>query len=152
MSFYIKEKTMDKYLPIKELSQSGYDLTIKALKGELEDGRYELDNGAYAFLTSYVTKPLKEGVYEAHKAYTDVQIIISGREIIGVTTLEEMKKGECVKPYEYDIELYKVEGGILNVLEAGDYLILTPNDAHMPGVSATPTQMKKLVIKIPHKA
>ena len=65
-------------------------------------------------------------------------------------SLETMKKGECVKPYEYDIELYKVEGGKLNVLESGDYLILTPNDAHMPGVSEQPTAMRKLVLKIPY--
>ena len=141
---------MDKYLPIKELSATGYELTLKALSGAMEDGRYELDNGAYAFISSYVTKDIKEGLYEAHKAFTDVQIILSGKETIGVCSLETMKKGECVKPYEYDIELYKVEGGKLNVLESGDYLILTPNDAHMPGVSEQPTAMRKLVLKIPY--
>lgn len=141
---------MDKYLPIKELSATGYELTLKALSGVMEDGRYELDNGAYAFISSYVTKGIKEGLYEAHKAFTDVQIILSGKETIGVCSLETMKKGECVKPYEYDIELYKVEGGKLNVLESGDYLILTPNDAHMPGVSEQPTAIRKLVLKIPY--
>ena len=141
---------MDKYLPIKELSPSGYALTVKALTEELLDGSYELDNGAYAFISSYVTKDIKEGLYEAHKAYTDVQIILHGQEIIGVMTLEEMLKGECVKPYEYDIELYKSEGGELHLLEVGDYLILTPNDAHMPGVNRKATQMRKLVLKIPY--
>lgn len=143
---------MDKYLPIKNLSKSGYSLTLEALAGRREDGRYELDDGAYAFISSYVTKDIKEGLYEAHKEYTDVQIILSGREIIGVVPLDEMRKGECVKPYEYDIELYKVEGGTLNELGVGDYLILTPNDAHMPGVSETPTETRKLVLKIPFNA
>ena len=142
---------MEKYLAIKEISQSGYELALKALSEKLSDGRYELEEGAYAFISSYVTKPIQEGLYEAHKEYTDVQLILEGKEIIGVTSLDEMHRGECVKPYEYDIELYKLEGGKLCNLEVGDYLILTPNDGHMPGVSETPAPARKLVLKIPYR-
>lgn len=150
MGFFIQgEITVDKYQSILEVCPSGYALAKKALLGELADGRYELDGGAYAFITSYKTKPVAEGLYEAHKDYTDVQLILSGSEIIGVMPLDEMYKGECVKPYEYDIELYRVSGGNLIELGVGDYLILTPNDAHMPGMSETPRAMRKLVIKIP---
>ncbi|MBQ8177985.1 MAG: YhcH/YjgK/YiaL family protein [Clostridia bacterium] len=76
-----------------------------------------------SFITSYETKPVAEGLYEAHKDYTDVQLILSGSEIIGVMPIDEMYKGECVKPYEYDIELYRVSGGNLIELGVGDYLI-----------------------------
>ena len=138
-----------KYLKIKELTQDGYELTLKALAGELTDGRYELSNGAYAFITSYQTKLIEDGLYEAHKDYTDIQLILSGKEIIGVMPLEEMYKGECVKPYEYDIELYRVSGGKFYELGVGDYLVLTPLDAHMPGVSNEVVPMRKLVIKVP---
>lgn len=142
---------MEKYLAIKEISQSGYELALKALSEKLSDGRYELEEGAYAFISSYVTKPIQEGLYEAHNEYTDVQLILEGREIIGVMPTEDMRKGECVKPYEYDIELYRVSGGKLCNLEVGDYLILTPNDGHMPGVSETPAPARKLVLKIPYR-
>ncbi len=142
---------MDKFLPIKNLSPSGYELALKALKGELTDGRYDLENGAYAFLSTYVTKPISEGLYEAHKEYTDVQLIVDGVELIGVTGLEKMHSGVCVKEYEYDIELYKVEGGELHELKRGEFLILTSSDAHMPGISHTPAETRKLVIKIPEK-
>ena len=142
---------MDKYLPIKELSPSGYALALKALQNALADGRYDLEDGAYAFISTYKTKSIEEGLYEAHKEYTDVQLILEGKEIIGVTSLDEMHRGECVKPYEYDIELYRVSGGKLYNLEVGDYLILTPNDGHMPGVSETPATTKKLVLKIPYR-
>ncbi len=142
---------MDKYLPIKNLSKSGYELALKALDGTLTDGRYELTDGAYAFLSTYDTKPISEGLYEAHKAYTDVQLIVEGEEIIGVTTIAKMHEGVCVKAYEYDIELYKVEGGDLHRLKCGDFLILTSLDAHMPGVSEAPAKTRKLVIKIPEK-
>lgn len=143
---------MDAYLPIKELTESGYALTLRALSEGLTDGMYGLDGGAYAFVSSYETKALEDGLYEAHKEYTDVQVILEGQEIIGVMTLDEMRKGECVKPYEYDIELYKTQGGMLKTLGRGEYLILTPNDAHMPGVNGEPSRNRKLVIKVPYKA
>lgn len=142
---------MEKYLPIKELSLKGYELTLNALEGNVEDGRYELENGAYAFITSYLTKELEEGLYEAHKAFTDVQVVLMGEEIMGVMSLEQMHQGECVKPYEFDIELYKADGGTLKRVGEGEYMIFTPNDAHMPGVSEAPTEMRKLVLKIPYR-
>ena len=141
-----------KYLPIKELTESGYELTLRALSESLSDGRYELTDGAYAFISGYETKPLEEGLYEAHKEYTDVQVILEGKEIIGVMSLDEMRAGECVKEYVYDIELYKASGGKLVDLARGDYLILTPMEAHMPGVSREPSKNRKLVIKVPYKA
>ncbi len=138
-----------KYLPIKALNESAYDLVLRALEEDLADGKYDLENGAYAFVSTYVTKPIKDGLYEAHRAFTDVQLILQGQEIIGITSISKMHEGECVKEYEYDIELYRVSGGNLNVLSSGDYLILTSQNAHMPGVSHNPSTTKKLVIKIP---
>lgn len=145
-----KTNSMDKYLPIKELSESGYNFALKALKGELNDGTYDLEEGAFAFITSYETKPFSEGLFEAHKKYIDVQLILSGEEVIATMPLKEMYKGECVKKYVHDIELYRIEdSGKRHYLKPADYLILYPEDAHMPGVSESPTKMRKAVIKIP---
>ena len=143
---------MEIYESIRELTESGYALTIKALNEKMADGRYELDGGAYAFISSYETKPLEEGLYEAHKEYTDVQVILEGKEIIGVMSLDEMRAGECKKEYEYDVELYKTKGGKLLEIVKGGYVILTPSEAHMPGVSREPSRNRKLVIKVPYKA
>ncbi|MBO5775953.1 MAG: YhcH/YjgK/YiaL family protein [Clostridia bacterium] len=141
---------MDKYQPIRELNESGYHFALKALQGEFEDGTYELQEGSFAFITSYETKPFSEGLFEAHKKFIDVQLILSGEEVIATMPTSEMHKGECVKPYVHDIELYRTEWeGTRHYLKPTDYLILYPEDAHMPGVSESPTKMRKAVIKIP---
>ena len=69
---------MDKYLSIKELTPSGYDFVIKALESGVENGKYPLENGAYAAVSEYETKPMATAKFEAHKNFIDVQLILSG--------------------------------------------------------------------------
>ena len=137
---------------LQALSPSGYEFFLKTEKEDVALGRHELEGGAYANVMAYESKV--SGTYEAHKAYIDVQIILSGREVIGVETLEVMHAHECVRPYDEaaDIEVYAGnDDGTSVLLEKGDFLILMPTDAHMPGIAAEgkPTPVKKAVIKIP---
>ena len=137
---------------LKSLSQSGYEFALRILEEGVFDGRHELEGGAYANVMTYETKTV--GTYEAHREYIDVQIILSGREVIAVETVDAMRKHRCLSPYgeKGDIEIYEAnEGGKDFLLERGDFLILMPSDAHMPGVAAdgTPETVHKAVIKIP---
>ena len=145
--------TMDKYASIKAICESGYDFVNNALQNGVENGKYPLENGAYAVVSEYVTKAIEDAKFEAHKKFIDVQLILSGREIIGVMPTERMRLGKCIGEYnpEKDVELYRECGEYeANLLESGDFLILYPEDAHMPGVHADgPCEMKKLLLKIP---
>jgi YhcH/YjgK/YiaL family protein len=139
------------YEPIRALSQSAYDFVSDALQNEKEVGRYDLENGAYALVQAYVTKQRAEGKYEAHREYIDVQLILSGREIIAIEPLAVMHQHPCLSPYVPDIELFIAnDDGEDCLLEAGDFVILRPEDAHMPGLAADePSPVRKIVIKIP---
>ena len=145
--------TMDKYASIKAICESGYDFVNNALQNGVENGKYPLENGAYAVVSEYVTKAIEDAKFEAHKKFIDVQLILSGREIIGVMPTERMRLGKCIGEYnpEKDVENYRECGEYeAHVLEAGDFLILYPEDGHMPGVQADgPCAMKKIVLKIP---
>lgn len=46
------------------------------------DGRYALSEQSYVILQSYETKPISQVKYEAHHMYADIQIILSGKELI----------------------------------------------------------------------
>ena len=148
-----KEYTMDKYASIKELTLGGYDFVNKALQNGVENGKYPLEDGAYAVVSEYETKSVEDAKFEAHKKFIDVQLILSGREVIGVMPTERMRLGNCIGEYnpEKDVELYRECGDYdAKLLEAGDFLILYPEDGHMPGVHADgPCDMKKIVLKIP---
>ena len=144
---------MKSYESIRALSESAYQFTLKALESAPENGKYELEDGAFANVFSYTTNLRSDSKYEAHKKYIDVQLILSGTEIIAVESLDTMYTHACIKPYEFDAELYAGnDDGVDYVMNAGDFLILLPEDAHMPGVAVDePTEVKKVVLKIPVK-
>ena len=144
---------MEKYESIKKLSPSGYEFVIKALASGVENGKYPLESGAYAVVSEYETKSLADAKFEAHRKYIDVQLILAGEEIIGVMPTERMREGVCIGEYnpDKDIELYRECGEYeANPLSAGDFIILYPEDGHMPAVHKdAPSHIKKIVFKIP---
>jgi len=141
------------YEKIRALSEQAYDFTCRALRENLEVGRYELGDGVYAMVQSYETKKREDAKYEAHRRYIDVQLILDGEEIIAVEPLSVMHQQTCLMAYdaEKDAELYaeNMEGTDYQ-LGKGDFLIFMPEDGHMPGLCVQePITIKKVVIKIP---
>jgi len=107
----------------------------------------------FANIQTYTPKLKSEGTFEAHRKYIDIQYIISGHEIISVESLETIRAGPCIRRYgkSSDIELYEGNyNGKEYLLEPGDFLILSPKDAHMPGIcEGTPEKVQKVVEKVP---
>lgn len=83
---------------------------------------------------------------EAHRKYIDIQVPISGDEVMGYIPFEELPDGEYNA--EKDVTLYPL--GIL----ARDYVnvkrsmftMFFPQDGHAPAV--TPVALKKVIVKI----
>ncbi|MHC4552665.1 MAG: NanQ anomerase/TabA/YiaL family protein [Planctomycetota bacterium] len=113
-------------------------------------GRYEVDGeNLFYVVDEYETAPIEDGRLEVHRTYMDIQYIVSGTECIGVSSLEGL---EVIEPYDgaKDFALYKA-GALMSrcVLQAGDFAILWPNEAHMPGrVAGERQQVKKIVVKV----
>ena len=134
---------------IKELCPSAYDFIVNKAK-DAAVGKYELENGAYVSVQEYTTKARAEAKYEAHKKFIDIQMILSGKELIAVSPIEKMTIS-----YEYDEEkdfmLFHHNDECTDyVLEAGDFLILYPQDVHMPGVCVNEkSPVRKIVVKVP---
>ena len=117
---------------------------------KIQDGRYELADGIYVNVESYVPQYRSQKKYESHKKYVDVQYIISGAEIITVASINE-----CVICERYDVvhdvvfysnNLF----GLDHILFENQYLVLKPIDAHMPCIQIAGYEyVKKAVVKIP---
>jgi YhcH/YjgK/YiaL family protein len=113
----------------------------------LAQGRHELDGARlYALVSEYAPKPPAEGRWEAHRRYLDLQYVVSGVERMGVAPYSRMKETE----YQIDRDLAWLEGaGDYFTLGAGQFMILWPGDAHMPGIDAgVPGTVRKVVVKI----
>ncbi len=146
---------MNQLEKIKVLSASAYEFALKALKEIPEEaGRYDLSDDAFAVVNVYRTKSQSEGLFEAHKKYIDIQLMLKGCENIITEPVEIMHKYECIKPFEDgDTELYAMNNeGKDNLLMTGDFIILYPEDAHAPSICINePEDIVKIVFKVPVK-
>jgi YhcH/YjgK/YiaL family protein len=118
---------------------------------ELEDDRYDLHGtDVFAIVQTYMTKPVDQRMWEAHKKYLDIQYIISGNEHIGYTQLSTLKP---LTAYDPNKEIYFLKGqpghGSFIPMSAGMFMVLGPQDAHMPSVTLTvPEEVRKIVVKV----
>ncbi len=134
---------------IKELCPSAYDFIVSKAEGAAV-GKYELENGAYVSVQEYTTKARAEAKYEAHKKFIDIQLILSGKELIAVTPIEKMEIKDEYNETK-DVMFFQHNDECTDyVLEAGDFLILYPQDVHMPGVCVNEkSPVRKIVVKVP---
>ena len=113
----------------------------------LDVGKYHIDSDDLFYIVDeYKTKPSDEGKLEAHKKYIDIHIVISGSELIGHVLLSNQK---ISRGYDVDNDYALYEGHCSFVkLVPGSFVIIYPNDLHMPGVDENMVDVKKLVIKV----
>jgi YhcH/YjgK/YiaL family protein len=114
-------------------------------------GRQDIrGDDCYALIQEYETKPCEDGVWEAHRKYTDVQFIVSGEELMGYANLDTMSGMKITAEYEEPKDVLKFEGeGDFLRCGAGTFVIFTPHDAHMPTIAvADPLRVRKVVVKV----
>lgn len=110
-------------------------------------GRYEIDGGnMYALVQQYNTKLKEQGFWEAHRRYIDLQYVVQGSEGMGYANIHHLRQGEYDKSMDF-LPLYG-EGDLVT-LHSGSFVLLLPEDAHMPGMAiGSPALVKKIVVKI----
>ena len=114
---------------------------------ELDAGTYEIDQKRlFVNITQYTTTAPKNRVWEAHRQYLDLHLMLRGTEMINVNFIENMKQ----LAYQQDKDFLPLEG-ICNssvVLQEGDFLICYPNDCHQTALQVSePETIKKAIFK-----
>ncbi len=138
---------------IKTVDKKAFQFFIQNDFNKLAEGHYELDDGAYVNISSYLTKSRDNCKFEAHRKYIDIQYIIDGSEIMELTSSEKLKVSE---PYsaDKDIEIYEDVGNMVTVekhtLNKGDVIIVKTGTAHMGCIEVVQSvKVRKAVFKIP---
>ena len=118
--------------------------------GSLPLGRYDLTPaGTYANIQEYDTRSV--GKYEAHRAYADVQVVLSGEEYIFFAPLDALQDRLTDFDEEKDIEFFASASSERAVLaDRTHWVILFPSDAHNPCMSRgeSPVHVRKVVVKV----
>jgi len=118
---------------------------------EIQCGKYFLNDEKMHYIVSeYETKPIEESIFEAHIKNIDIQYLANGAEAVGYNNIDNLNETESYDD-EKDVIFYRGEGDMLT-LTKDNFMILFPEDGHMPGVRIKkPGRVKKIVIKVPVK-
>ena len=125
---------------------------LKTLTPETETGKQLIQGDRlYAGIDSYSTKSRNEAKLETHRKYVDIQVLLSGTEVIELFPKKGLTVSEPYNP-EKDAEFYQhpAEPQMRVTLKPGQFLVFFPEDAHMPCLTAgsTPQPVKKVVVKM----
>ncbi len=118
---------------------------------ELPEGRFDLDESGDTFvnIVSFTTKKRTDAQFETHRVYADIHVPLRGEEVIEVIDAASVRD---TTPYSEadDIAFQGNEAqGASQRLKPGTFLLVMPEDAHMPGVAAEePAMLKKAIFKI----
>ena len=115
----------------------------------LPNGRYELDgDDAYAMVQEATLKPWGDGRPEVHREYFDIQLPLSGEEMIGVGRFDPKTPGDF--DAEKDIGFYDDVPVEPLTLSPGQFAILHPETcAHAPCCTEDGGGMiRKIVVKV----
>ena len=141
-------KNAEQYFSYGERFQKALEYLQVTDFGLIENGTHELDGkNIFAIVSEYDTKPVEEGKWESHLKYYDVQFVARGKEKIGYVFKDKVKLLQEYNP-DNDFMLWEGEGDFLTA-KAGDFLILGPDDVHMPSIQVSgPSKVKKVVVKV----
>jgi len=122
---------------------------LRPQTAQLALGRHELDDGLYAIVQQYNTKPPQQCFWEAHRQHIDVQFVQSGVELIGWSP---MQQASITQPYDpqKDYAVFEAAGQLVE-LPAGSFAIFMPHDVYMPCVARNDqlSLVRKIVVKVP---
>lgn len=121
----------------------------------LADGKYPVpfldETKAWFMILSYHTEPLEQQKPEVHRHYSDLQIVLSGREKMAWAMDDQQFTVDGDYLPARDIQYYRMEPEKLNLLSAGpgDFYLFTPSVVHAANITdGQISAVKKCVVKI----
>lgn len=116
----------------------------------LAPGNYQISGkDLYAIVSEYMSKSIENARFEAHKNYVDLQYVISGSELMGITPLA--MQNEIKQPYDpvKDVVFVSVHEHRDIRATPSVFFLFFPNDIHRPGLmDGVSSPVRKIVVKI----
>ncbi|MBI5854334.1 MAG: YhcH/YjgK/YiaL family protein [Nitrospirae bacterium] len=125
---------------------------LRSASVQLSDGEHPLaSHGIVARVFSTQTRPQSSAQLESHRASVDVQVVLSGEELIAVWPSPTLGIRTDYDPTR-DVMFYDppTAAPVSFPLQPGRFAVFFPQDAHMTLIApSAPAPMKKLVAKVP---
>lgn len=114
----------------------------------MEAGHYEID-GEKLFI-NVIERELSSmpNVWEAHRRYADIQLLLEGSEAIGTCPLSRLAEKSVIDEKK-DCVFFEDLSGSLTELEPGEFIIALPQDIHKPNCPGSKgSHSKKMIFKV----
>lgn len=137
----------DRYRAFGPRFVRAFDAALSTNFSEMPDGTYPIGgDDVRALVQRYTTKPAHEGRWEAHRTHIDLQMVLTGEESVGVAPIGRL----VAEPYDAERDLLWLTGeGDRVTLRPGEFVLLWPEDGHMPSMAIdAPMPVLKVVFKI----
>ena len=137
----------DRYRSLGPRFARAFDYARATDFSSMPEGTYPIGgDDVRALVQRYTTKRAGEGRWEAHRAHIDLQFVLSGEELVGIAPIARL----VAEPYDEPKDIMWLTGeGDYVTLRPGEFVLLWPEDAHMPSMAiAEPMPVLKVVIKI----
>ncbi|MBS4462738.1 YhcH/YjgK/YiaL family protein [Aerococcaceae bacterium zg-B36] len=110
-------------------------------------GRTDLTDVDFINVMEGETLPMEEGMFEYHQNYLDIQIVLSGQEVMQWQNVHQLKEKI---PYDASKDIGFLEGdGECVTIKEGMFYLVFPEDAHLPSSHIGQSNAyKKAVVKI----
>ena len=101
------------------------------------------------YVQEYTTSPASELLFETHEKFIDMQVMVSGQEIIAYAPKRGLKPKGTYDNAK-DIAFFEEPEEFAAIaMHPGDYVVMKPQDGHKPRcVLSQPCKVKKIVVKM----
>lgn len=135
------------YTNLHKFFKPAFEFLTKENLKEYSEGRHDIvRNDVYALISKAKGRAMKGASLEAHIKYIDIQVALSGEDLIGYKPLDECR----IKKAEYDAKgdcvFFKDKSNFWFKLKGNSFAIFFPHDAHAP--LAGNSDVLKVVIKV----
>ena len=107
-------------------------------------GKKPIDDVVYYNRQEYVGKEEKDDIYESHRKYADVQIVLSNEEAINYSP----SVAEKSEPNEKDCYFSQGKDKSRLILKTDCFAIFFPDELHKPGLKTNDEKIQKIVFKV----
>lgn len=136
---------MRDYASLHPLFGKAFDFISQTDLMALEPGKIVLvENELIVNVNHIPPKTVEEAKLETHEEYIDIQVPISGVEVMGYTQRADLPESA----YDASIDMTLYEGAATDYItvKPGMFTLFFPGDGHAPGI--TPVWLKKIIIKV----
>lgn len=143
-----KLENIEKYTCIPRVSEIAAFLKNEKLS-ELTPGDRSISGDAlFVKILRYEPQPSSKGVFEVHRKYADVQVVLKGKELVQIAPTEQLRKLDIEA--KDDFEFFEAHQDISDfLLSAGHFAVFFPGLPHKPACSfaGNTDEVHKLVFK-----